>query len=44
MSHDLLDTVTVSDWVRNPQGRIAEHILRVGEPRIATRGGSLRAP
>lgn len=32
----LLDTNVVSDLVRNPQGRVAQHIRRVGEPQICT--------
>lgn len=32
----LLDTNIVSDLVRNPQGKIAEHIFRVGEARVCT--------
>jgi tRNA(fMet)-specific endonuclease VapC len=32
----LLDTNVVSDLVRNPQGRVAEHIRRVGEARVCT--------
>ena len=32
----LLDTNIVSDLVRNPQGRIAEQIRRVGEGQVAT--------
>jgi tRNA(fMet)-specific endonuclease VapC len=32
----LLDTNIVSDLVRNPRGRIAEHIRRVGEARVCT--------
>jgi tRNA(fMet)-specific endonuclease VapC len=32
----LLDSNIVSDLVRNPQGRAAEHIGRVGEVRICT--------
>jgi tRNA(fMet)-specific endonuclease VapC len=32
----LLDTNTVSDLVRNPQGRIAQRIAEVGEERVAT--------
>jgi len=32
----LLDTNIVSDLVRNPQGRIAEHIRTVGEAQICT--------
>ncbi|OIQ93513.1 tRNA(fMet)-specific endonuclease VapC [mine drainage metagenome] len=32
----LLDTNIVSDLVRNPQGRIAEHIRKVGEATICT--------
>jgi tRNA(fMet)-specific endonuclease VapC len=32
----LLDTNIVSDLVRNPQGRVADHIRRVGEALICT--------
>lgn len=32
----LLDTNIVSDLVRNPQGRIAEHILKVSETQVCT--------
>ena len=32
----LLDTNILSDLVRNPQGRIAEHIRKVGEGQICT--------
>ncbi len=32
----LLDTNIVSDLVRHPQGRIAEHIRKVGEVQICT--------
>jgi tRNA(fMet)-specific endonuclease VapC len=32
----LLDTNVVSDLVRNPQGRAAEHIRRVGEANVCT--------
>ena len=32
----LLDTNVVSDLVRHPQGRIAEHIRRVGEAQVGT--------
>jgi tRNA(fMet)-specific endonuclease VapC len=32
----LLDTNIVSDLVRNPQGRSAEHIRRVGEEQVCT--------
>lgn len=32
----LLDTNIVSDLVRNPRGRIAEHIRKVGETRVCT--------
>jgi tRNA(fMet)-specific endonuclease VapC len=32
----LLDTNVVSDLVRNPQGRVAEHIRRVGEAQVCT--------
>ncbi len=32
----LLDTNIVSDLVRNPQGKIAEQILKVGETKICT--------
>ena len=36
MSGYLLDTNILSDLVRNPQGRIAGHIARVGEDAICT--------
>jgi tRNA(fMet)-specific endonuclease VapC len=32
----LLDTNMVSDLVRNPQGKVAGHILRVGETKVCT--------
>jgi tRNA(fMet)-specific endonuclease VapC len=32
----LLDTNIVSDLVRNPQGKVAEHILKVGERKVCT--------
>jgi tRNA(fMet)-specific endonuclease VapC len=32
----LLDTNVVSELVRNPHGRIAQHIRRIGESRICT--------
>ena len=32
----LLDTNIVSDLVRNPQGRAAEHIRRIGEEQVCT--------
>lgn len=32
----LLDTNIVSDLVRNPQGKVAEHIRRVGEGKVCT--------
>jgi len=32
----LLDTNVVSDLVRNPQGRVSEHIRRVGEAQVCT--------
>jgi tRNA(fMet)-specific endonuclease VapC len=32
----LLDTNIVSDLVRHPQGRVAEHIRRVGEMEVCT--------
>ena len=40
----LLDTNIVSDLVRNPQGRAAEHIRRVGEMQVygAAKSGSPR--
>jgi tRNA(fMet)-specific endonuclease VapC len=31
-----LDTNVVSDLVRNPQGRVAEHIRKVGEAQVCT--------
>ena len=36
MRRYLLDTNIVSDLVRNPQGRIAEHIRKVGEAQVYT--------
>ena len=40
----LLDTNILSDLVRHPQGRIAEHIREVGEAQIygAAKSGSPR--
>ena len=32
----LLDTNIVSDLVRNPQGRVVDHIRRVGESEVFT--------
>jgi tRNA(fMet)-specific endonuclease VapC len=32
----LLDTNVVSDLIRNPQGRVAQHIRRVGEGQVCT--------
>jgi tRNA(fMet)-specific endonuclease VapC len=32
----LLDTNVVSDLVRNPQGKAAQHIRKVGEARVST--------
>jgi tRNA(fMet)-specific endonuclease VapC len=32
----LLDTNVVSELVRNPQGRVAEHIRKVGEAQVCT--------
>lgn len=32
----LLDTNIVSDLVRNPQGRIAQHIRKIGEAKVCT--------
>jgi len=32
----LLDTNVVSDLIHNPQGRVAEHIRKVGEARVCT--------
>jgi tRNA(fMet)-specific endonuclease VapC len=32
----LLDTNTVSDLIRNPQGRVATYIKKVGEARVCT--------
>ncbi|MGH9481299.1 MAG: type II toxin-antitoxin system VapC family toxin [Terriglobales bacterium] len=34
--HYLLDTNIVSDLVRHPQGRIAEHVRKAGEGRVCT--------
>ena len=32
----LLDTNIVSDLIRNPQGRIAQHIRKIGEAKVCT--------
>ena len=32
----MLDTNIVSDLVRHPQGRIAEHVRKVGEAQVCT--------
>jgi tRNA(fMet)-specific endonuclease VapC len=32
----LLDTNMVSDLVRNPQGRVAQHIRKIGEAQVCT--------
>ena len=32
----LLDTNIVSDLVRNPQGRVAQHIRKIGEHKVCT--------
>ena len=32
----LLDTNIVSDLVRNPQGRVAQHIRKIGEAQVCT--------
>jgi tRNA(fMet)-specific endonuclease VapC len=32
----LLDTNIVSDLIRNPQGRIAQHIRKIGEAQVCT--------
>jgi len=32
----LLDTNVVSDLVRNPQGKVAQHIRKVGEAKVCT--------
>jgi tRNA(fMet)-specific endonuclease VapC len=34
--HYLLDTNIVSDLVRNPQGKVAQHIREVGEAQVCT--------
>ena len=36
MTRYLLDTNIVSDLVRNPQGRIAEYVRKVGEAQVCT--------
>ena len=36
MTRYLLDTNVVSDLVRNPQGKIAQHIRKVGETAVST--------
>src|SRR4051812_31409613 len=32
----LLDTNIVSDLIRNPQGKVAQHIFKVGEKQVCT--------
>ncbi len=32
----LLDTNIISDLIRNPQGRVADHVLKVGDANICT--------
>jgi len=32
----LLDTNIVSDLIRNPQGRVAQHISKIGEDKVCT--------
>lgn len=32
----LLDTNIVSDLVRNPQGKVAQHLLKIGERQVCT--------
>ena len=32
----LLDTNVVSDLIRNPKGRVAEHIRKLGEAQVCT--------
>ena len=32
----LLDTNILSDLVRNPQGRVAQHIREIGEAQVCT--------
>ena len=32
----LLDTNVVSDLIRNPQGRVAQHIRNIGEAKVST--------
>lgn len=36
MTRYLLDTNVLSDLIRNPQGKVADAIARVGEDRVAT--------
>lgn len=36
MTRYLLDTNIISDLVRNPKGRVAKHIARVGEKNVCT--------
>lgn len=36
MTRYLLDTNIVSDLIRHPQGRVADHVRRVGEANICT--------
>lgn len=36
MTRYLLDTNIISDLIRNPKGKVAEHIARVGEKNVCT--------
>ena len=36
MMRYLLDTNIVSDLIRNPQGRVAQHISKIGENKVCT--------
>jgi len=40
----LLDINIVSDQIRNPQGRTAEHIRRIGEEQVRTSTSIIAAP
>jgi tRNA(fMet)-specific endonuclease VapC len=39
----LLDTNIASDLVRNPQGKVAQHIRKVGEAQVCTSIVSVKA-
>ena len=36
MTHYMLDTNIISDMIRNPQGKVAEQVAKVGEDKICT--------